>query len=156
MPSKRSYFTIGTTSNGLLRWNSNPRYTDWDTNLPGTKEIWIYLDTSTGYVFGAGSWIFHMTNSLAMRIKNADGEIGCGHNSDSALSFSSFASHFSTFVQYDRWIHLTCVYRPTGIDFGYNELLHPYLVALPTTVDPQTDNDRFSFGYPANMPISFH
>ena len=118
-PTKRTYFSIGTSSNGLLRWNSNTRYTDWYVNLPGTLEIWLYMDTSTGYTFGA-SWIFHMKKSLAIRIKDANGEIGCSHSKQKISSFSSFVTHFPSFVQYDEWNHLACVFNPTTIDFAYN------------------------------------
>lgn len=34
--AKRAYFSIATTGNGLLSWNSNPRYTDWVHHLPAT------------------------------------------------------------------------------------------------------------------------
>ena len=153
--SKRSYFSIGTSSNGLLRWNSNPRYTDWEANLPGTAEIWLYMDTSTGYTFGS-SWIFHSSSSFSFRIKDATGEIGCSHLLDSNNSFSTFVSHFPSFVQYDVWIHLACVYKTSVIDFAYNEHFDTHTYTLPNTLDPQTANDRFSFGFPGSMPIYFH
>ena len=114
------------------------------------------MDTSTGFSFAAGSWIFHMQLSSAMRIKDANGEIGCSHSTHSANTFSSFTTHFPTFVQYNQWMHLACVFKLTAIDFAYNDLFYSHSVTLTTHVDPQTDNDYFSFGFPVSMPISFH
>ena len=97
-----------------------------------------------------------MQLSSAMRIKDANGEIGCSHSTHSANTFSSFTTHFPTFVQYNQWMHLACVFKLTAIDFAYNDLFYSHSVTLTTHVDPQTDNDYFSFGFPVSMPISFH
>ena len=97
-----------------------------------------------------------MQSSLAIRIKDPNGEVGCSHTADNDPTFTSFATHFPSFLQFDRWNHLACVYRTTGIDFAYNELYQTHSVALPDTVDPQSANDRFSFGFPKDMPIYFH
>ena len=69
------------------------------------------MDTSTGFTFAGNSWIFHMESSLALRINDPTGEIGCSHTKDSTNSFSTFVSHFPSFIQYNVWNHLVCVFQ---------------------------------------------
>ena len=119
-PTQKSYFRTGTTASGLLQWNSNPQFTDWYDNMPTTLETWIYMDSTAGYTFSGGEYMFHLQLSAAMRVKDASGEIGCSHQSDNDPTFSSFTSHFPSFVQFDTWNHLACIFRTTGISFAYN------------------------------------
>ncbi len=132
VPSTRLYLTTGAVSNGLLRWTSNPRFTDMYSALPRTLEAWVYLDSSYDFTSGQ-NWVFHMKTSMAMKVGNNAEYIGCGFTPDMANTWSSFNTHFAgTYSQYDAWMHLSCVFTASTIDFGYNTAFHsePHLYTL--------------------------
>ena len=102
-------------------------------------------------------WIMHMSKSCAIRTDNAVGSLGCGYSDKNwSFTFRTYSQHFPSFEQFDNWVHLACAIRATGLDLAYDREFDSFSSVLTNPINPQVDEDLFSFGHPVGMPVSFH